>query len=366
MRRVSFSRAWKTKPWLRRLFGAAILDDSTAWPFVAALMPCSPASPASLIRTPANVKASSTSAGYGPQSQDLFATLVRGSWFSKTCQDSFLPVDSLPFSQTWPRWSSMRNRECYLREAWAPTKSASACSSWPTARASDGDKGGPNQQGSKGDPMLPSMAAHWATPNAHDGRRPGVDDKSTQGGNLNRDAAKWMSPSTVTATGSLYTRDQGKKGAERDTLTAQAIKATWPTPNAADSKTSDKYPHKGGNPTLVMAAAKAWPAPCARIVKGGGLGSDAQGWEDADGHAGLGERALFAPGPDDERWAGIIADRPFLAPALESGVHVLVDGLPVVVGKSRSNQLRAAGNGVVPLQAAVAIVQLMQRLGVTA
>lgn len=32
---------------------------------------------------------------------------------------------------------------------------------WPTPRSTDGAKGGPNQAGSKGDQMLPSMAAHW-------------------------------------------------------------------------------------------------------------------------------------------------------------------------------------------------------------
>lgn len=34
----------------------------------------------------------------------------------------------------------------------------------------------------------------WATPNAHDGRRPGSDDTSTQGANLKRDAELWTTP----------------------------------------------------------------------------------------------------------------------------------------------------------------------------
>lgn len=37
---------------------------------------------------------------------------------------------------------------------------------WATPRSSDGEKGGPNQAGSKGDLMLPSMAAQWPTPDA--------------------------------------------------------------------------------------------------------------------------------------------------------------------------------------------------------
>jgi len=41
---------------------------------------------------------------------------------------------------------------------------------WPTPRASDGTKGGPNQRGSAGDLMLPSAAVQWPTPSARDWR----------------------------------------------------------------------------------------------------------------------------------------------------------------------------------------------------
>ena len=37
---------------------------------------------------------------------------------------------------------------------------------WPTPRASDGEKGGPNQRGSKGDLMLSSAVHHFPTPTA--------------------------------------------------------------------------------------------------------------------------------------------------------------------------------------------------------
>jgi hypothetical protein len=35
---------------------------------------------------------------------------------------------------------------------------------WPSPRATDGAKGGPNQRGSKGDLMLPSAVRQWPTP----------------------------------------------------------------------------------------------------------------------------------------------------------------------------------------------------------
>lgn len=70
---------------------------------------------------------------------------------------------------------------------------------------------------------------------------------------------------------------------------------------------------------------------------------------------------IFAPGPTDERWTNIIRSRPDLAPATEPGVRLLVDGMAGVVDASRSHQLRAVGNGVVPLCAAAALVELMRR-----
>lgn len=70
---------------------------------------------------------------------------------------------------------------------------------------------------------------------------------------------------------------------------------------------------------------------------------------------------LFAPGPQDPRWADIIAECPWLAPAVESGFCCLVDGQPFLVDESRSDQLRSSGNGVVALCAALAFVVLVER-----
>ena len=89
---------------------------------------------------------------------------------------------------------------------------------------------------------------------------------------------------------------------------------------------------------------------------------------------------LFAPGPADPRWAGIIAGFPWFSPALSiegqhdaeaafrkaqpllRGVaHGLADGLDF---SSRSHRLRQIGNGVVPAQAAAAFVVLVRRAGI--
>ena len=73
---------------------------------------------------------------------------------------------------------------------------------------------------------------------------------------------------------------------------------------------------------------------------------------------------LFAPGPSDPRWAGIIAERPWLAPATESNVRMLAHGTSMLVDESRNHQLRQVGNGCVPTQAAIAFIVLARRSGV--
>lgn len=70
---------------------------------------------------------------------------------------------------------------------------------------------------------------------------------------------------------------------------------------------------------------------------------------------------LFAPGPQDPIWRDIIAECPWLAPAVESEFCCLVDGKPFLVDASRADQLRSSGNGVVALQAALAFVILVER-----
>jgi len=72
-------------------------------------------------------------------------------------------------------------------------------------------------------------------------------------------------------------------------------------------------------------------------------------------------RDFFAPGPSSELWRDILEHAPWLAPAIESGFRVLVDGTPLVLDESRTDQLRSVGNAVVPLQAAVAFTLLVRK-----
>jgi len=77
----------------------------------------------------------------------------------------------------------------------------------------------------------------------------------------------------------------------------------------------------------------------------------------------FGRGGIFAPGPDDfGAWAPILAGAPHLAPAIESGLCVLADGVAVALDAARPDQLRCGGNGVVALQAAAAFAHLFRRL----
>ena len=91
------------------------------------------------------------------------------------------------------------------------------------------------------------------------------------------------------------------------------------------------------------------------------------GWREEDNHelsGDVGGMGAFPPGPADiHAWAEILERHPHLAPAVESGVCRVVDGVAYVVDLSRVDRLRCCGNGVVPIQAACALVELLRRIG---
>ena len=73
--------------------------------------------------------------------------------------------------------------------------------------------------------------------------------------------------------------------------------------------------------------------------------------------------APFPPGPGDSAaWARILAERPDLAPAIESPVRSLAPGLEPLLDLPRAAQLRLTGNGVVPQCASLAFRTLWREL----
>jgi hypothetical protein len=112
---------------------------------------------------------------------------------------------------------------------------------WPSPRGSDGEKGGPNQRGSKGDRMLPS-AVMWLTPSVEDAGRQGKAENWRQyeeGGRTRqarlRNQVMWPTPSVGDVTGGHTSRSGNRKD---EPLLNRAVKLaggpltrqTYPTP----------------------------------------------------------------------------------------------------------------------------------------
>ena len=81
---------------------------------------------------------------------------------------------------------------------------------WTTPQAHDVATGNPDRVRRfgtlHGGANLTDDVTAWPTPNAHDGRRPGVDEKSTQGANLQRARASWGTRRAGPATAGARTR----------------------------------------------------------------------------------------------------------------------------------------------------------------
>lgn len=97
----------------------------------------------------------------GPTSPTPFAYYDPDTCSVKMSQATF-PWDSTPSSPTLPGWGSMRGGELFERPTPAPLTAARDCSSsllLPTSRATDGEKGGPNQVNGRGvRDSLPGLA----------------------------------------------------------------------------------------------------------------------------------------------------------------------------------------------------------------
>jgi hypothetical protein len=95
-------------------------------------------------------------------------------------------------------------------------------------------------------------------------------------------------------------------------------------------------------------------ADCGELADAGNGQFQEQG-RGPEGRTGIGPTGPFAPGPSDPRWSAILRERPALAPALESPLRGMADGLPdqldadiAAAMQDRTKRLGRLGNAVVP------------------
>lgn len=94
---------------------------------------------------------------------------------------------SVPCLVRWPKEGVMRGGRCWEHVTLAPRTAATASGLWPTARATDGSKGGPGQRNGRGkaDSLPGAVVEDWATPTTRDGKDgahvPGVKENSLLG-----------------------------------------------------------------------------------------------------------------------------------------------------------------------------------------
>lgn len=278
---------WKTRPWIARLSGLTF-EPSTLERGVARWISSQAATRASHSASPDDDSATPTSDTCGLTSHESSTNPAPRLGSSRTSPGTFRlgSPTSLP---TLPRSGSMRSGVCCARPMSERRTDASGSSSWPTATSTDAKSSGAagystesgrhsgttltdamlawekangvNRRSSKYWEQLeraerlhgPSpyqgrmgdktTGIFWPTPNAHDGRRPGADLKSTQGANLSRDAALRNTPRVGT---------HGQPGA-RATATGDALEPQaqrWAKPAARDWKSDDPSQSPEHSPPL--------------------------------------------------------------------------------------------------------------------
>lgn len=144
------------------------------------------------------------------------------SW--KTPQYSLLG-DLVPFSETWPRWGTMRSGACWAQPMWEPRTRGTESGLWPTPNVPNGGRSVAHvtewsesgrtayHKGKKVQVGLESAVRLWPTPlaNSHTGAGHGPNKKG--GMNLQTAVKKWPTPVASMHKGSSpasLTRKSGK------------------------------------------------------------------------------------------------------------------------------------------------------------
>lgn len=189
--------------------------------------------------------------GYGWRWRESFVKYDHASRSWKTRQCSLLG-GLAEYSETWPRWGSMRDGECSAQPTPARRICANESGSWPTIRSSDGERGGRGDliQSVRGNPN--ARHKRWQTPVADDA----VDRVK---GKLNsRGEPKLSAQVKLWPTPHGFSKDGRSNGPSWNELGRVVNQSLWPTPQARDWK-DGKNPKRHGNHSPSVAVAESAP-----------------------------------------------------------------------------------------------------------
>jgi len=271
-------RGWKNRPWILLLCSLERFKTWTEANSLVTLMSSVGGSHANHIQLLETKKETKTTAPSGPSSPESLPSVDPPWSSSRTSQLSLLGEDfdlsernyadwvtnsqirsslalatlarhmSVRGSSFWPTATSTDQKMSGVSENWlkesgrhSGTTLTDAVKKWQTPKNSTG--GNVSRSGDrKGELLLSGQAKSWATPTAHDGRRPGKGDKSTQGRNLKREVNErsWPTPAARDVKGtnakSFEERGGKTKGEQLPNFVKHKVgpwaKGEYPTPSA--------------------------------------------------------------------------------------------------------------------------------------
>lgn len=209
-----WSRRCRRVAWLQRLCGA-MPDPSTADASVDAWMASSVEFHASPTLSPASASAEMTSGTCGLPPAASSSSRARGGASSRTFRGCSHPVAPNGFGETFADWVSRLRADCSRRKRLvrAMGGNGSSSSRWPTPAARDykGANGADHLENGTGRlhmDQLPNFVAHlWSTPRASDGEKGGPNQSFGAGGiPLPAQASQWQTPSVADTTGGRMAR----------------------------------------------------------------------------------------------------------------------------------------------------------------
>ena len=275
------------------------------------------ASPANHSRQPGSDLAKMTNATSGRSLDAALLLYDPASSSLRTSQASFslLAIENPTlsrFSGSLPGWVTWDGRGLWEQEMPEHPIDGTDGSAWPTVKASDGEHGGPNMRGSKGDLPLPSAAAMWPTPDgqviegdtAWKERREREKAKGRNGNGFGLTiamaASLWPTPDTTNVgDGTPYEMLQAnllarrertrvavqegrvKAGSGRSENLAMAVQAPmWATPSTMDHiERHGMRPSRaatGRTTDYLSEQLENWPTPTASDKNGPGLHGQGQ------------------------------------------------------------------------------------------